>query len=84
MPQIDLFLPQSILDEFNDNIRKIHYRHSESKPLSANDICKEALAVYNWAVEQMADGYAVVSMNQNREIITQISTPNLPARAPTK
>lgn len=84
MPEIYLDIPQSVVNQINDNIRQINYRHPESKSLSANDICKEALAVYKWAIEQTAEGYAIVTMNINREIVCQISTPNLPARPPTK
>lgn len=77
MPQIHLDLPQSILNEINN-------RHPQSRKLSANEICNEALGVYKWAVEQTAEGYIIAAANKNRELVCQIATPNLPAVIPTK
>jgi hypothetical protein len=83
MPEIRLEVPQSVIDAINDNLRQINGRSSTDKPLSANDVAREALAVYKWAVEQTNEGYAVVSANANRAPVVQIATPHLPAKVPT-
>lgn len=83
MPEIRLEVPQSIIDSINEDLREINGRSSSEKPLTANDVAREALAVYKWAVEQTKGGYAVVSANSQRSPVVQIATPHLPARVPT-
>ena len=82
MPQIRLEMPQHVLDSIHESIRGANGR--AGSPPSANDIAREALAVYKWAIEQVRDGYAVVSMNARGELVEQIATPNLPPKAPTR
>lgn len=84
MPEIRLDVPQSIIDSINESLRDINGRSPSDKPLSANDVTREALAVYKWAVEQVREGYAVVSANSDRSPVVQIATPHLPAKAPTR
>lgn len=84
MPIISLDIPQYLVDEINYNLRIINHRHPQSPPLSANDITKEALAIYKWVVDSTQQGYAVVTVNVNKELISQISTPHIPAKVPTK
>lgn len=83
MPEIRLEVPQSIIDSINEKLRQINGRSPSDKALSANDVAREALAVYKWAVEQTNQGYAVVSANANRDPVVQIATPHLPAKVPT-
>jgi hypothetical protein len=83
MPELRLDVPQSVIDLINEKLRKINADPSR-KPLSANDIGREALAVYNWAVDQTSEGLAVVSSDKSRAPVVQIATPNIPGRAPTK
>lgn len=82
MPELRLNIPQSVLDQINDQINKINGNPPDTQ-LSANDIGREALAVYKWAVNQTNAGYAVVSADANRSPVVQIATEHLPARAPT-
>jgi hypothetical protein len=84
MPEIRLDVPQAIIDSINDKLRRINGRSESDKGLTANDVAREALAVYKWAVEQTDEGYAVVSANANRDPVVQIATPHLPARVPKR
>lgn len=84
MPEIRLDVPQSVIDSINASLRDINGRSSSDKPLSANDVARESLAVYKWAVEQVREGYAVVSANSDRAPVFQVETPNLPAKPPTR
>jgi hypothetical protein len=47
--------------------------------MNANDIGREAFAVYKWVVEQMANGKTVVATDETLQVFHQMSTPNLPA-----
>lgn len=82
MARVRLEMPQSVLDSINARLRAINGR-GPGEELSANQVGKEALALYKWAVEQAEQGYAVVAANARGEPVTQIATPHLPARAPT-
>lgn len=84
MPEIRLHAPQSVIDSINASLPEINGRSVSDKPLSADDIGRESLAVYKWPVEQVRDGYAVVSANSDRAPVFQVETPNLPAKPPTK
>lgn len=84
MKQINLDVPDNVIEEINYKLRAINNRDLNANTLSSNDIAREALAVYKWIVDQMYEGYAVVSADKNRELISQISTPNLPPKAPVK
>ena len=84
MNEIRLDVPENFINEINYKIRKINERNIDSRQISTNDITKEALAVYKWVVDQLYDGYAIVSVNKNKELISQVETPNLPAKVPTK
>ena len=50
--------------------------------MSATDIAKEALSVYQWFVKQTALGYAVVAINRDLTQLVQVCTPHVPARKP--
>lgn len=84
MYQINLDVPHNVIEEINYKLRVINNRETNAKNLSSNDIGREALAVYKWVVDQLYEGYAVVSADKQKELIAQIATPNLPAKAPSK
>lgn len=84
MYPINLDVPDNVIEEINYKLRAINHRDIRAHNLSGNDIGREALAVYKWVVDQIYDGYAVVSANKERQPVTQISTPHLPAKAPSK
>lgn len=84
MNEIRLDVPENLINELNYKIRKINELNIDSPQMSSNDITKEALAVYKWVVDQIYDGYAIVSVNKNKELIFQVETPHLPAKIPTK
>lgn len=82
MPELRLNVPQAVIDSINTQLNEIN-GNPVGTQLSANDIGREALAVYKWAVNQTNQGYAVVSADANRSPVVQIATESLPARAPT-
>lgn len=84
MYPINLDVPNNVIEEINYKLRAINNRDINARNLSGNDIGREALAVYKWVVDQMYEGYAVVSADKDRQLISQISTNNLPPKAPTK
>lgn len=84
MPEIRLDVPQSVMDSINETLREINGRSLSDKSLSANDIGRESLAVYRWAIEQVQEGYAVVAVNVDRAPVFQIETPHMPEKVPTR
>lgn len=84
MKEITLDVPNYLIEELNYKIRVINARNAGEEVLSANDIAREALAVYKWAIDNIYEGYAIVAADSDKNLITQIATPNMPAKAPTK
>lgn len=89
MPELRLQVDESILKSINDNLKAIHQGMKgadsgplSSGPLSANDIGRDALAVYKWVVEQTLSGRAVVAADKELSELKQITTPYIPARSP--
>jgi len=80
MPELRLQVDPSILGSINAGLKNIN---GTQRDLSANDIGREALAVYKWVVEQTSAGRAVVAADKNLSQLVQIATPNLPAKDPT-
>lgn len=84
MKEVRLDVPDNFINDIKYKIKEINGNNINLQQLSSNDITREALAVYNWVLEQVHNGYAVVSVNKNRDLISQIETPYVPARVPTK
>lgn len=84
MPGIHLDVSKNFIDEINYKIRVINNRHPNATVLSANEIANEALGLYKWALDQVYEGYAIVSTNKEHQLILQVELPNLPAKVPTK
>lgn len=82
MPELRLQVDDSTLAAINESLKDINGA-SKSPGLSANDVGREALAVYKWVLEQTKAGKAVVSADKNLSQLTQIATPNLPAKSPS-
>lgn len=82
MPELRLQVSQSVIDSINDKLRIIN-NDPNRPPLTANDIGREALAVYNWAVDQNGQGFRVVSVDKNRTPVIQIATDSIPGLAAT-
>ncbi len=57
---------------------------NSAQQLSLNDIGREALTLYKWAVDQTEDGLAVVATDRGHSNLVQIATPALPARPPRR
>ncbi|MBB3121636.1 hypothetical protein [Pseudoduganella violacea] len=81
MPEIRLDIPQSVIDSINDKLNKINDNPPGTR-LSANDIGREAIAVYKWVIDQSNDGLAIVAAGADSKPVVQITTPNLPVRRP--
>ena len=80
MPELRFQVDSSVLGSINDGLNTIN---GTQRDLSANDIGREALAVYKWVVEQTRAGRSVVAADKDLSQLVQIATPNLPARNPT-
>lgn len=48
------------------------------------DLAREAFTLYNWAVEQVAQGRAIVSAEQDGTLKQQVATPSLSSVAKTR
>jgi len=75
MPDLHLRVPQAIVDEINDNLRKVT---GGKETLLIDEIGKEALGLYKWAVAQMAIGNAVGAADKTGDLIVQIGTKSTP------
>lgn len=83
MPELRLDVPQQVLDTINDKLNRIN-EYPAGTRLSANDIGREALAVYKWVLDQTDDGLAIVAASADSKPVVQITTPHLPARRPSR
>lgn len=85
MAEVHLRVDDEFVHAINERLEAIH-RRAESpahKVLTATEITREALAVYRWVVERTANNTAVVAANENKELVSQLETRHIPARAPT-
>ena len=82
MPELRLQVDESTVESINDSLQSINSA-AKSPGLSANDIGREALAVYKWVLDQTKAGKAVVATDKSLSQLTQIATPNLPAKGPS-
>jgi hypothetical protein len=81
MTEVRFQVDPSVVGSINDDLNTIN---GTRRDLSANDIGREAVAVYKWVVEQTRAGRAVVAADKELSQLVQIATPNLPARNPTR
>ena len=81
MTEVRFQVDPSVVGSINDDLYTIN---GTRRDLSANDIGREAVAVYKWVVEQTRAGRAVVAADKELSQLVQIATPNLPARNPTR
>lgn len=75
-----IIVNERLIDEVNYKLRVIN-GHAPVK-LSAADVMKEAICVYDWILEQIMAGRAVVSVNKDLNDLVQIKTPYIPAEPP--
>lgn len=80
MAELRLTVPSVVVDGINRDLRAVHGDEASEKPLTVNDIGREALAVYKWFVEQTKSGKAVVAVDPDLKHFVQIATPHLPAK----
>ncbi|AIF48138.1 hypothetical protein [Dyella japonica] len=80
MAELRLNVPSAVVEGINNNLKEVLGAEASDKPLSVNDIGREALAVYKWFVEQTKAGKAVVAVDPDLTHFVQISTPHLPAK----
>lgn len=83
MPELALNVPQHIIDHINARLNHINGL-PPGTVRSANDIGRDAIAVYKWVVDQTEGGLAVVAANSEGKPILQITTPNIPGRRPSR
>jgi hypothetical protein len=79
MAKINLVVDDTFVSEVNVYLTTIN---DGAQDASANDIAKEALAIYRWVARQIFEGKAVVAVNKNMDASVQISTPMIPAKEP--
>lgn len=81
MPIMYLTVEQSFVEQVNSCLKEINSVRVHIG-MSATDIAREALSVYQWFVKQIALGYAVVAINRDLTQLVQVCTPYVPARKP--
>lgn len=80
MPMLRLSVPNAVIDGINHDLAVVRGDEAPRRPLSANDIGREALGVYKWFVEQVRVGKAVGAIDPDVTHFVQIATPRVPAR----
>lgn len=81
MPIMYLTVEQSFVEQVNSCLKEINSDRVHMT-MSATDIAREALSVYQWFVKKTALGYAVVAINRDLTQLVQVCTPHVPARKP--
>lgn len=80
MARVSLNVDDEIVAEINVYLTAIN--NDVRQNASANDIAREALAVYRWVAKQIFEGRAVVAVNKDMDAHTQIATEMIPAKPP--
>jgi hypothetical protein len=80
MALLHLIVPDAVVEGINRDIAIIHAGTPGAPAMSANDIGREALAVYQWVVSQISAGNMVVATNADKTKFTAMETPALPFR----
>lgn len=80
MAKVSLTVNDSFVSEVNVYLTTINGGNQNA---SADDIAKEALAVYRWYAQQVFEGRAVVAVNRNMDANCQVATPMIPAKDPS-
>ena len=68
MPEVRLQIPDEVLSRFQDKLG------DRSK---ATDIARDALTLYNWAVEEAAKGRVLLTSNPEGTDFTKLAMPSL-------
>lgn len=75
-----IIVNERLIDDINYKLRVIN-GHVPAN-LSAADVIKEAVCVYDWILDQIIAGRAVVSVTKDLNDLIQINTPHIPAEPP--
>lgn len=68
MADVRLQIPDTLVDQINDKL---------SSSAKATDIAKDALTLYNWAVNEKAAGRLILSSNDQGGDIAKLAMPSL-------
>lgn len=78
MALLHLIVPDAVVESINRDLAIIHAGTPGVPAMSANDIGREALAVYQWVVSQRSAGNRVVATNAEKTKFSAMQTPMLP------
>lgn len=84
---LNISISADTFEKINQNLTRINTRKrgfDYKVELSPDQIAREAILYFEWAVGQSNDGKAVVSTDLSMTDISMISTPNFPADRPVK
>ena len=68
MPDVRLQIPDDLLKSIQEKTKS---------NIKATDIAKDAITLYNWAVEERAKGRVVLSSNTDGDQMTRLAMPSL-------
>lgn len=72
MAEVRLQIPDDLMERFQDRLGNI----------KATDIAKDALTLFNWAVEERAKGRLVLSSDEEGDKVTRLAMTTLEKAAP--
>lgn len=73
MAEVRLQIPDELVQKLQDKLGNV----------KVIDIAKDALTLYNWAVDERAKGRLVLSSDEEGEKMTRLAMPSLEKAAPT-
>ena len=68
MPDVRLQIPDDVVKSIQEKI---------GSNVKATDIARDAITLYNWAVEERAKGRVVLSSNADGEQMTRLAMPSI-------
>lgn len=74
MPDVRLQIPDEVVKSIQDKT---------GSSVKATDIARDAITLYNWAVEERAKGRVVLSSNTEGEEMTRLAMPSIEKAAKT-
>lgn len=75
MAEIHLSVADAVIRRINLNLNKIN---GSREMLSPSELGREALGLYSWATEKIADDYAICAVKDGKMI--QVGTNNMPVQ----
>jgi hypothetical protein len=76
VPDLHLRVSDEAIAATRNSLRKINGPSDKEFDIGLVEISREAIGLYRWVLERMADGYAICTTDVDGTLIQQIDTPS--------